>query len=173
MKIEQKISDLDAGIALNYLANNWKQDPTLHVAIAAILEKLKVGSQEDKQNAEVLEKYLSYPGSEHAFLFSSVLHKALREQDGRRAVGLPPKKRSKLYSASLVKQRDHVLEMLVRFELGKASANDVEISVIAFLGDGRDKKTIDKFIEELRPRAKMWADFQRFLVDSERAERKL
>lgn len=71
MKIEQKISDIDAGIALNYLANNWKQDPTLHVAIAAILEKLKVGSQEDKQNAEVLEKYLSYPGSEHAFLFQA------------------------------------------------------------------------------------------------------
>lgn len=173
MKVDQKISDKEVGTTLNFLANNWKQDPKLRAAIGAILEKLRVGSAEEQRSAEVLEDYLSYPGSEGALKVVTILHAAMRSQDGRRAAGLPPKTKGKTYSAELVRQDDEVLEELVKYELGKTSEERVEKAVINYLGANRDAKTIKKFTEELRPRAKRWADFQRFMVDAKKNNRPL
>lgn len=52
--------------ALNYLANNWQLDPVLRASFTSTIDKLKLGTDEEKANAKLLENYLAYPGSDEA-----------------------------------------------------------------------------------------------------------
>lgn len=173
MKVDAKISDAEVVAALNYLANNWKHNPELRTAFEAIFEKLKAGNADDQRNAQVLESYLSFPGSDQALHFSSVLHTALRQQDGRRVVGLPRNTRGNSFSKVSVKNSDRLMQELIKFEFDEATKHDVEIEAIGALHEDRDDKTIKKFIEELRPSAKAWAVFFSALEAAAKTKRSL
>ena len=147
--------------ALNILANNWCHDPQLREAFESIFRKLDTGTKNDKANAEILRDYLAYPGSEIAQLSSMSLHASLRTQQGRKAAGLKPKGRGSLYEPNLVNESDMLMQVMVAFELGNASLNQVEREAIAFLGVDAVDATRKLFLKKLRPRAIAYADFIR------------
>ena len=103
--------------ALNFLANNWCQNPQLRDAFEAIFHKLDTGTKSDKANAEILRDYLAYPGSEIALFSSMSLHTSLMTQQGRKAAGLKPKGRGSLYDPKLVKENDKLMQVMIAFEL--------------------------------------------------------
>lgn len=152
-------SDSDVQAALEFLAANWRHDPNLRAAFDSILAKLKNGSTEDIGNALLLEKYLEFPGSDQALNVSTSLFAAIQTKEGRKAAKLPPNTRGSIYTAKLVKYTDQVMVELIKNEMGEKNAKEVEIKAIEFLGAHCDRKTIKKFIDELRPRAKQGAIF--------------
>lgn len=79
--------------ALNFLSNNWRLNPKLRATFDAIFQTLNSGSKADIANAEALREYLAYPGSDTALSAAHSLQVSLLTTEGRRAVGLEPKRR--------------------------------------------------------------------------------
>lgn len=159
MKGTQKISDLEVANALNFLATNWRHTPLLRLTFGNILIKLRNGSEEDKQNAKILENYLSYPGSDIALQVATCLHAATGTQQGRQAADLPSRKRGKTYSVETVKLSSRLMQELIKYEHKKTNLARVVNEAIGALDSSYDDKTINKFIAELRPKVVEWVTF--------------
>jgi hypothetical protein len=160
---ESKESEL--GHALNFLANNWRHNSELRSAFEAIFKTLNNGTNEDRANAEVLNRYLSYPGSDTAIAASVSLNAALRTQAGRRDAGLKARGRGRSYRTEEVRFEDAVMQAMINYELGLASYADVDKQVIAYIGENAVDASRSAFFKELRPRAAAYADFyKRFLT---------
>lgn len=152
--------------ALSFLASNWRHNPTLRAAVEAIFEKLNAGSSSDKENAEILRNYLEFPGSIEALNAAMSLKDSLMTQQGRKAAGVTRRGRGKLSEPSLVKIEDELMQVMVAHELGKATANQVDIEAIAFLGNDVGDATRKKFLTALRPRAIAQAEFIRHFSET-------
>ena len=152
-------AETDLKVALNFLANNWKHDQSLRRTIGAIFEKLEAGSQEDKANAQVLERYLAYPGSDPALESIANLQAALKTKQGRSAAKLTSRKRGSSYTTKSVTINDDVMQTMIKCELGRATQEEVMSKVIEYNGANAVEKTNKKFIQELKPIAKAYADF--------------
>lgn len=159
MKVKQKISDLEVANALNFLATNWRHNPLLRSTFGNILEKLRNGSKEDQQNANILENYLTYPGSDIALQVATSLHAATRTQQGRQAAGLPIRQRGKTYSVDSLKLSSRLMQELIKHDRKESNLAKVVIEVIGALDQDYDDKTIKKIINELRPKVIEWVTF--------------
>ena len=145
--------------ALNYLSNNWRCDPKLRLAFEGISQTLSAGSQNDKENLKILLDYMNYPGSNLALDAATALHASLQTGPGRNAAGMPQKRRGRKNSPAEVKLEDNLMQVLIRHELGLATDFDLESALIDRIGWNPVKATQKAFIEELKPRAQMWAKF--------------
>ena len=145
--------------ALNYLANNWQLDPVLRASFTSIIEKLKLGTNEEKADAQLLENYLAYPGSDEALRSVVSLNSALKTKEGRRASGLAPRVKGKSFSSNYVKFEDKLMQVLIRYELGQASYSEVESAVIEYNGVNVSGRTNKQFIQDLLPRAQEFVKF--------------
>ena len=166
-------SNVELSTALNFLANNWRGNPELSPSFTAIFNKLKMGNEEDKVNAQLLENYLLYPGSDEALRSTFNLHAALMTKEGRREAGLPPRVKGKSYPSDCVRMDDHVMKVMVNFELGLATSSDVERAVIEYNGPNAVEKTNKRFIEDLRPRAQREAKNQKIFFEAKESGRNL
>lgn len=154
---ESKESEL--GHALNFLANNWRLNSELRLAFESIFNTLNNGTNEDRANAEILYRYLGYPGSDTAIAATVNLNAALRTVAGRRGAGLKASGRGRSYRTQEVRFEDDVMQVMIRYELGEASYADVDKQLIAYLGVNAVDATRRTFFQELRPRAALYADF--------------
>lgn len=160
---ESKESEL--AHALNFLANNWRHNSELRSAFEAIFKTLNNGTNEDRANAEVLNRYLGYPGSDIATAATVSLNAALRTGPGRRGAGLKASGRGRSYRTEEVSFEDDLMQVMIRYELGEASYADVDEQLIAYIGVNPADATRRAFFQELRPRAAAYADFYgRFLT---------
>lgn len=152
-------SETDLKVALNFLANNWKHDQSLRRAFGAIFEKLDAGSEEDKANGQVLERYLSYPGSDQALKSIGDLQATLNTNAGRNAANLHIPSRGKKYHIDRVKQNDELMLVMVKYLLKQTTAKKLEQAVIDHFKEVPSPKTYRKIIKELKPFAQAHVDF--------------
>ena len=145
--------------ALDFLSNNWRLDPTLREAFDAIFKTLSSGSKAARANAEVLRKYLAYPGSDAALSAAHSLHASLSTSSGRRAAGLETKRRGRSYPPEAVRLEDRLMQVMIERELGRATDREVDAEAIAWMGDNAVDATRQSFLEALRPRAAQYAHF--------------
>jgi hypothetical protein len=155
--------------ALNYLANNWQLDPVLRASFTSIIDKLKLGTNEEKADAQRLENYLAYPGSDEALRSVVSLNSALTTKEGRRASGLAPRVKGKSYPADTVAFEDKVMQVLIRYELGQASYSEVESAVIEYNGVKAVGRTNKQFINELLPRAREFVNFYKSFTSAHKS----
>lgn len=161
---ESKESEL--GRALNFLSNNWRHDPEMRLTFESIFKTLSNGTLEDQANAKVLKRYLSYPGSDSALSAAVSLNSALNAPAGRKKAGLKARGRGRNYRTQEVEFKDNVMQVLIRHELGLATDFDVVSAVIEYIGENAVDASRKAFIEELRPRAAVYADFYRRFHDA-------
>lgn len=81
------------------------------------------------------------------------IHAALQTQEGRRAAGLPRRGRGSVNNANQVMVHDAVFWVAVQYAAGALSRDDLVDSTLAYLGPNTDPRTVDKFIDQLMPRA--------------------
>lgn len=161
MKREIELKD-----ALDFLSNNWRLDPTLREAFDAIFKTLSSGSKAARANAEVLRKYLAYPGSDAALSAAHSLHASLSTSSGRRAAGLPPRRRGRACRPEEVRLEDRLMQVMIKRELGRATDHEVDIAAIDRLGVNAVDATRQSFVQALRPRAAKYANFFKRLLDA-------
>lgn len=154
------------GQALEYLMTNWRADPELRRTFEQVFQTLNCGSDKDRANAQILLEYLNYPGSEDAQLCASLLHKSLQTGPARVVAGLPQNRRGPKKSPADVKLEDKLMQVLIRHELGKATKFDLESAILEHIGIDAVPATQRVFIDGLKPRAKMWANFFRHMQSS-------
>jgi hypothetical protein len=159
--------------ALNYLGNNWRLNPTMRETFDAIFKKLDSGSNADKANAEILLKYLAYPGSDDALTAVHSLHASLLTTQGKRAAGLEPRRRGRSYPSKAVKLEDKLMQVMIARELGEATDAQVDIEAIGWMGANAVDATRQSFLEELRPRAARYALFYKRFFDAKSKEEQL
>lgn len=157
--------------ALNFLSNNWRLNPKLRAPFDAIFQTLNSGSKADIANAEALREYLAYPGSDTALSAAHSLQVSLLTSEGRRAVGLEPKRRGPSYPPEAVRLEDKLMQVMIARELGRATDYEVDSEAIGWMGENAVDATRQSFLEKLRPRAARYAQFyKRFFYAYPRRE---
>ena len=143
--------------AILYLANQPIKTPETRKVIDECILKLSKGTTFEVTAAEELQAAINYHKSEESNRSAFYLQKALLTPEGRRAAGIPPKKKGKTYRPEDVKQTDLIMQKLVMRELGDASSEDVEFALMSELGFDCDARTKVKFVKALMPRVKSYA----------------
>lgn len=151
--------ELELTNALNFLSNNWLANPELRETFESILEKLEAGTNKEQKSAGVLREYLSYPGSDDALNAMGSLQASLKTAEGRKAAGLPPRKKGKSYSSGMVKVQDVVMQVMINHELGLSEKSDVDDAVTDYIGLNAAPATRKTFIASLKPKAEEHAKF--------------
>jgi hypothetical protein len=151
--------ELELMKALNVLCNNWLTNPELRKTFESILERLEAGTKREQKSAGVLREYLSYPGSDEALNATSSLQACLKTAEGRKAAGLPPRKKGKSYSSGMVEIHDVVMQVMINHELGLSKKSDVEDAVTDYIGLNAAPATRKTFIASLKPKAEEHAKF--------------
>jgi len=153
--------------ALNFVTNWQFKTPETRKIMADLVLKLRLGSELDQEAAEELNNLLVYQGSLEAINSVSYILKALKTPQGRKAAGLPPKLKEKKYSAKNVKQTDPIFQVMMKREFKLATDEDVLQAASVAIGDNRDPRTLNRFINDLLPRVQTQANILKY-IDSMR-----
>lgn len=143
--------------AILYLANQPIKTPETREIINKCILKLSKGTPVEVTAADELQAIINYHKSGESNSSAFYLHKALLTSEGRRAAGIPPKTRGKTYRSEDVKPTDLIMQALVMREVGDATSQDVEDTLMSELGFNCDARTKKKFVKELMPRVKSHA----------------
>ena len=151
----QTIEKLTYGV--HYNSNPQIKSEKTQKIVRDFIEKLLQGTPDEVKTGDELKAILDYQGSQEAIDIANCLHRALVTPQGRKAAGLPAKKRGLSYRTKAVKRSDPIMLALQLREQGLATDADVEAAAIGHLGLNCDDRTKKKFIEELMPRVKLKA----------------
>ena len=149
----QTIEKLTYGV--HYNSNPQIKSEKTQKIVRDFIEKLLQGTPDEVKTGNELKAILDYQGSQEAIDIANCLHRALVSPDGRKAAGLPAKKRGLSYRTQAVKRSDPIMLALQLREEGLATDADVEEAATGHLGLNCDDRTKKKFIEELLPRVKV------------------
>ncbi|MEI6039688.1 MAG: hypothetical protein WCQ52_08375 [Actinomycetes bacterium] len=149
--MSKKIDDLRN--VLNFLANHQLTTPEIRQTVNQEIDRMSKGSAAQKSAAAELTRLISYPGSKEAREMMQLFLEMTRTNEGAKIAGLPIGVRGKSYTTKGVKRADRIMQVLVDFEVGAATEQEVIDAAREYNGLDCDDRTIKKFIEALRPRA--------------------
>lgn len=138
--------------ALEHLATPLRVTPEVGERLRSLLSTLDASDEPDKTLATLLRTALTYAGSPQAREAVQGLHAALQTQQGRKAAGLPPRKRSKGYDTSRI-----TLDRIPAGVAFRLAAQQIERAqaleeLHAYLGSEADDRTVERYLDELLPR---------------------
>ena len=159
-------TEIELKKALDFLANGPQMPSEIKSQIDRLIDELSNGTNEASEAAKWLRLYVEYPASLEACKAAFSLHAALLTREGRKASGLAPRIKGKKYKPEDVGSNDHLMLVMVANQLGTKTEEDVFNAAIDYLGDTLDDRTVNAFIDALRPRAKDAAIFQKAFLNA-------
>ena len=160
-------TEIELKKALDFLANGLQMPMEVKGQVDRLLNEMSKGSSEASEAAKWLRHYVEYPASLEACEAAWGLHAAILTREGRKAAGLAPRIKGKKYKPENVGLNDHLMLVMVANQLGMKTEEDVFNAAIDYLVDKKiDYRTVNAFIDALRPRAKDAAIFQKAFLSA-------
>ena len=166
-------TEIELKKALDFLANGLQMPSEVKGQIDRLLEEMSKGTAEASEAAKWLRLYVEYPSSLEACEAAFGLHAAVLTREGRKAAGLKPRIKGKKYKHEDVGLNDHLMLVMVANQLGSKTEEDVFNAAIDYLGDTVDDRTVNAFIDALKPRAKDAAIFQKAFLNASKLNKPL
>ena len=159
-------TELELKKALDFLTNGFQIPREVKYQIDSLLNDMSQGSTEAFEAAKWLKQYVEYPASLEACEAAFALHAAILTREGRKAAGLVSRKKGKSYKPEDVTLNTPLMLVMIANQLGSTTEEDIFNAAIDYLGDRVDDRTVNAFIDALRPRAKDAAVFQKAFLDA-------
>jgi hypothetical protein len=159
-------TELEIKKALDFLANGFQMPREVKDKIDRLLNEMSEGSSEESEAAKWLKLYFEYPASLEACEAAYGLHAAVLTREGRKAASLAPRVKGKKFKPEDIGLNDHLMLVMVANQLGSKTDKDVFDAALDCLGHTVDFRTVNSFIDALRPRAKDAAIFQKAFLNA-------